>query len=76
MRNSILSRLRENPKIVKVLVFLTSWTQLHAYANTAYLNKPKETLPGADFHYSTVVQNNSSFLKNNEKPSAIDTFTE
>ena len=73
MRNSILSRLRENPKIVKVLVFLTSWTQLHAYANTAYLNKPKETLPGADFHYSTVVQNNSSFLKNNEKPSAIDT---
>ncbi|SIS70774.1 SpvB/TcaC N-terminal domain-containing protein [Chryseobacterium gambrini] len=73
MRNSILSRLRENPKIVKVLVFLTSWTQLHAYANTAYLNKPKETLPGADFHYSTIVQNNSSFLKNNEKSSAIDT---
>jgi RHS repeat-associated protein len=72
MRNSILSRLRENPKIVKVLVFLTSWTQLHAYANTAYLNKPKETLPGADFHYSTVVQNDGSFLKNTEKTSATD----
>ncbi len=72
MRNSILSRLRENPKIVKVLVFLTSWTQVHAYANTAYLNKPKETLPGADFHYSTVVQNDGSFLKNTEKTSATD----
>lgn len=72
MRNSILSRLRENPKIVKVLVFLTSWTQLHAYANTAYLNKPKETLPGADFHYSSVIRNDNSFLKNDEKSSAID----
>jgi hypothetical protein len=72
MRNSILSRLRENPKIVKVLVFLTSWTQLHAYANTAYLNKPKETLPGADFHYSSVIRNDNSFLKNDEKSLAID----
>ncbi|ANF50626.1 hypothetical protein A0O34_08865 [Chryseobacterium glaciei] len=45
MKRSLLSVLRKNTKLLNSIIFFTCWSQVHAYANSYYLNKQENVIP-------------------------------
>lgn len=45
MKRSLLSVLRENTKLLNSIIFFTCWSQVHAYANSSYLNRHENVTP-------------------------------
>jgi RHS repeat-associated protein len=45
MKRSLLSVLRKNTKLLNSIIFFTCWSQVHAYANSFYLNRHENLTP-------------------------------
>lgn len=45
MNRSLLSVLRKNTKLLNSIIFFTCWSQVHAYANSTYLNRHENVTP-------------------------------
>ena len=45
MKRSLLSVLRKNTKLLNSVIFFTCWSQVHAYANSTYLNRHENVTP-------------------------------
>lgn len=45
MRKPLLSVLRQNTKLLNSIIFFTCWSQLHAHANSVFLNKGDNVTP-------------------------------
>ncbi|MDN5396917.1 MAG: hypothetical protein L0G05_10345, partial [Chryseobacterium sp.] len=45
MEKSLLSVLRKNTKLLNSIIFFTCWSQVHAYANSTYLNRHENVTP-------------------------------
>lgn len=45
MKKPLLSVLRQNTKLLNSIIFFTCWSQLHAHANSLFLNKGKNVVP-------------------------------
>uniref|UniRef100_UPI0023F22843 SpvB/TcaC N-terminal domain-containing protein n=1 Tax=Chryseobacterium sp. TaxID=1871047 RepID=UPI0023F22843 len=45
MRKPLLSVLRQNTKLLNSIIFFTCWSQLHAHANSIFLNKGDNVTP-------------------------------
>ncbi|WP_288376997.1 SpvB/TcaC N-terminal domain-containing protein [uncultured Chryseobacterium sp.] len=64
MKRSLLSVLRKNTKLLNTIVVFTCWSQIHAYANSYYLNKQENIVPIMKIDYALRSGTNRKISKN------------
>ncbi|MDV7696738.1 DUF4225 domain-containing protein [Chryseobacterium soli] len=52
MKRSLLSVLRTHTKLLNSIIFFTCWSQVHAYANSSYLNRHENVAPIMKIDYA------------------------
>lgn len=53
MEKSLLSVLRKKTKLLNSIIFFTCWSQVHAYANSSYLNRHDNVTPIMEINYAS-----------------------